>query len=169
VNPVFFVGKQGILRGGNKRTENIHPRRPRGHIPPKAGQHRRESSRIPKRPLRFRKAPVPDPPAQNRTAGQIGPDKVFSDANRWKDHCLMMSCLGRDVPPGPQPIPSCGGTHEQKENPAKLPLGWGEDPYFLRPFWISLGISNSQGTFVWQRPQPVIFTPYSGLLSDPTV
>jgi len=41
--------------------------------------------------------------------------------------------------------------------------------YFLRPFWISLGISYSQGTFVWQRPQPVIFTPYSGLLSDPTV
>ena len=41
--------------------------------------------------------------------------------------------------------------------------------YFLYPFWINLGISYSQGTFVWQRPQPVIFTPYSSLLRGPMV
>jgi len=110
-----------------KGTENIYSHRPRGLIPPKAGQHRRESSRIPTRPLRFRRAPVPDRLAENRTPAQIAPTKVFSDANRWKNHCLMMSCLGRDEPSGPQPTPSCRGTYEQRENPPKSPTRSVED------------------------------------------
>jgi hypothetical protein len=41
--------------------------------------------------------------------------------------------------------------------------------YFLYPFRIDLGISNSQGTFVWHKPHPVIVTLYSALLTGPMV
>ena len=39
----------------------------------------------------------------------------------------------------------------------------------LYSFWINLGISNSQGTLVWQSPQPAIFTPYSAFLDGPMI
>jgi len=69
-------------RLGKEGTENTLPHRPRGCIPPGAGQHRRENPRIAVRSVGFRKAPVRDPFAENRIVGQIGPTEVFSDANR---------------------------------------------------------------------------------------
>jgi len=87
----------------------------------------------------------PRPPGAKPTPGQIGPTKVFSDANRWKNHGLMMSCLGRDVPPGPQPIPSGWGAHEQMENPPKLPAQSGEDPQNRIP--------SSTRLTLWTKPR----------------
>jgi hypothetical protein len=113
-------------------VQSIHLHRPRGH----PGQGRTASAGI-----------SPDSEAltqvaqgtcsrrlpQNRKPGPIAPNKIFSDANRWKNHCLRMSCLGRDGPPGPQPISSSRATHDQMENPSKLRARSREDPEDLWP------------------------------------
>ena len=75
----------------------------------------------------------------------------------------MMSCLGRDVPPGPQPIPPCRGTNEQMENPLKSPTRLGEDPFFIPHSESRPALRRVQGSpepFVVQGAFRIQITPY---------
>ena len=79
---------------GKNITQKVLPHRPRGRIPSMAGQNRREKAWIPKRSLEFRKAPVPDPLAENRTL--VGPDQPKNFPTRTDERTAASLCPAMD-------------------------------------------------------------------------